>query len=220
MKITKVTARHVIFTVPENAEYDVNLGLILGKKYNFIIDTGMGASSVNAILEYLSGDAKPIIAVNTHAHEDHIMGNWVLKDNLIISHALCRDIIDKQWDSSITKYVQENREFFDSEIHKRLPDLVFEGSLCFPEEGIAIFYTPGHTDDSISIYDAVDRVLYTGDNFGVSNGAAQFWTKDIQSSQRLIEIYKKYDFNICIPSHSAPQTREIIKLLETAVMEA
>ena len=221
MKITKVTDRHIIFTVPENADYDVNLGLILGENHNFIIDTGMGSSCVNAILEYLAGDSKPIVAINTHAHEDHIMGNWVLKDSIIISHMLCREIMDKRWnDGSIREYVQQNSEYFDDEIHKCLPNLVFEYSLHFPDEGITLFHSPGHTEDCISVYDAFDKVLYTGDNFGVSEGVAHLWAEDLQDYQRLIETYKQYDFNICIPSHSEPQTRGVLTLLETALAEA
>jgi len=220
MKVTKITDRHIMFTVPENADYNMNLGLILGKKHNFIIDTGMGASNVNAILEYLAGDPKPIVVVNTHAHADHIMGNWVLEDSLIVSHTLCRDIMDKQWDRDIKEIIHKNREYYDDEIHKCLPNLVFEGSLQFPEDGISIFHTPGHTEDCISVYDAVDKVLYIGDNFGVSDGVAHLWAKGLHASQCLIETYKQYDFDICIPSHSEPQTREVITLLEIAVAKA
>ncbi len=216
MKITKVTERHILFTVPENADYDVNLGLILGEKYNFIIDTGMGASSVNAILEYLAGDAKPIIAINTHSHLDHIMGNWIFEDKIIVSHVLCHEIMDKQWDGTI----QKDREYFDDDVRKCLPTLVFDGCMQFPDESISLFHSPGHTEDSISVYDAADKVLYIGDNFGIIEGVAHLWTKNISDSQRLIETYKQYDFDICIPSHSEPQTREVIKLLETALAKA
>ena len=220
MDITKITDRNIIFTVPENADNDVNLGLILGKKHNFIIDTGMGASSVNAILDYLGDNLKPIVAINTHAHEDHILGNWVLEDSLIVSHVLCRELMNKNWDGKIKEDIQKNREYFDDEIRKCLPNLVFEGSLCFPEDGISVFHSPGHTEDCVSVYDSVDKILYIGDNFGVLEGVAQLWTKDLDSARRLIEAYKQYDFNICIPSHSKPQTREIIMLLQTALAEA
>ena len=47
-----------------------------------------------------------------------------------------------------------------------LPNLVFDGSLYFPEDGVRVFYTPGHTVDCISVFDEVDRVLNAGDNIG------------------------------------------------------
>ena len=187
MKITKVTGRHTLFTTQENATYDVHLGLITGKKHNFIIDTGMGASNINAILDYLAGDVKPIVAVNTHAHHDHIMGNWALKNSLIVSHVLCRDVMDNKWDVMLDG-VERNRQYFDDEIHQCLPNLVFEGSLHFPEDGISLFHSPGHTADGISVYDAVDKVLYIGDNFGVFDGVARLWMKDddLHAAQSLI----------------------------------
>ena len=234
MKITKVTDRHTIFTVPENAHYDLNLGLILGKKHNFIIDTGMGGSNVQAMLEYLKqtgSDTKPVIAINTHYHEDHILGNWILEDKLIISHVLCSELINKNWDGSMKEDIENSREYFDDEIHKCLPNMLFDKVLLFPEDGITLFHSPGHTADCISVYDAVDKVLYVGDNFGIFDGAAAVWIGpwdavaqrnviDVDALQRLINIYKQYDFKICISGHSPPYTGNVITLLETALKEA
>lgn len=218
MTITKVTDRHIMFTVPENAEDGyVSMGLILGKKHNFIIDTGTGESNVRAMLEYIGDDSKPIVAIITHAHWDHFFGNSALKDETIVSHLLCREIMDKEWDTKTKERMIKNREFIDTEIHKCLPNLVFEGSLHFPEDGISLFHTPGHTDDGISVYDTVDKVLYAGDNFGVYDGIACWWTNHVKDAQRLLDIYKQYDFDICISSHSEPQTGEVIALLETAL---
>jgi len=221
MKITKITGRTIMFTIPENATSYVNLCLIRGSKHNFLIDTGVGESSVKAVLEYLGNDPKPIIAVNTHAHWDHIFGNSALEGSIIVSHTLCRETIDREWDTKIKESIQEaSRDYIDAEIHKCLPNLVFDTSLYFPEDGIALFHTPAHTPDGISIYDAVDKTLHTGDNFGVFDGVAYLWGNDPADFERMIETYKQYDFNICIPSHSEPQTKEVLTLLETALTKA
>jgi len=235
MKITKITDRTVLFTVPESAESYVNLCLIRGDKHNFIIDTGVGESSVNAVLEYLGNDKKPIVAVITHAHWDHIFGNSALEGSLIISHSLCRDIIDKDWDTGIKDVIQEaSRGYMDAEVHKCLPNLVFDSSLHFLDDGITLFHTPAHTNDGISIYDAVDKTLHTGDNFGVFDGVAYLWgeyldiseenpslcDKSVSDFECMIEAYKQYDFDICISSHSEPQTREVLTLLESALEKA
>jgi len=220
MKTKKITNRTIMFTTRENEEYDVNLGLILGEKHNFVIDTGMGSGSVAPILEYIGEDAKPIIVVNTHSHWDHTFGNCMLENSTIISHILCRERLDKGWDGEAQEYIKKNREYIEGEVRKCLPNMVFEGSLCFPEEGISIFHSPGHREDCISVYDAVDKVLYTGDNFGVREGRALLWGEDLFAFQRLIETYKQYDFDICLSGHSEPQTKEVIALLETALAEA
>ena len=77
MKPIKISNRNIMFTQPMEKTYDLNLGLILGAKYNYIIDTGLGSGSVAPILEYIGSDTKPIIVVNTHYHWDHVWGNWV-----------------------------------------------------------------------------------------------------------------------------------------------
>jgi len=147
------------------------------------------------------------------------MGNWVLESNTIVSHVLCRDLIDKEWDRKLQKSMQENREYIDDEVHKCLPNTVFEGSLHFPEDGISTFHSPFHTKDCIRVYDAVDKVLYTGDNFGFEGGKAALWGNDILTFQRL-ETNKQYDFDICVSGHTEPQAKEIIVFLELALAEA
>jgi glyoxylase-like metal-dependent hydrolase (beta-lactamase superfamily II) len=72
MKPIKISGRNVLFTEPMGKTYDLNVGLIIGKQYNYIIDTGLGSGSIAPIVEYLDSDRKPIIVVNTHAHWDHI----------------------------------------------------------------------------------------------------------------------------------------------------
>jgi len=221
MKITELTKRNIIFTVPENNEGGyVHMGLILGEKHNFIIDTGMGESNIKAIRDYIGNDTKPIITIITHAHCDHFFGNSALRDGIIVSHVLCHKQMDEEWDTKTQDHIKKRSEFIDSKIHKCLPNVTFEGNMHFPDDGISIFHTPGHTDGCICVYDAVGKVLYTGDSFGVSEGRAYLWTNyNHEASAQLIEIYKKCDFEICVPSHSEPQTKEVITLLEAAYAE-
>ncbi|MCL2373353.1 MAG: MBL fold metallo-hydrolase [Defluviitaleaceae bacterium] len=226
MKKTKISNRNTIFRTAENASYDLILGVILGRRHNFIIDTGMGSNNVAEMLDYIGADGKPIIAINTHAHGDHIFGNWVLENQTIVSHRLCREIIDREWDGKIKKEIDETKDFIDGEVRKCLPNLTFEGSISFPEDGITIFLSPFHTVDCISVYDAVDKVLYTGDNFGVIDGKAALWGEDLPACRNMIDTYRQYDFDICVPAHVLPGSdqpqpgREVLGLLEAALLEA
>jgi len=219
MKITKITNRTTMFAVPENDTYDVNMAIIFGTKHNFIIDTGTGSGCAEAMLEYIGNDPKPIVVINTHGDWDHTASNWLFGESTIISHALGRERIEKEWDAQI-KWAKENNGCFEGEARKCLPNMVFEGNLHFPEDGISLFHTPGHTSCCITIYDNVDKILHTGDNFGVVEGKGVYWGEDLADFQRLIETYKQYDFEICISGHSEPQTKEVIALLEVALVEA
>jgi len=217
MKPVKITERNIMFTEPMSQEYDLNLGLILGEKHNYVIDTGLGSGSVAPILKYLGNSAKPIIVVNTHCHWDHIWGNWVFQKSLIISSATCRNLEDKYWDDAIREY----SERIDGEVHKCIPNMVFEDSLCFPDDGISIFRTPGHSADGISVYDSVEKVLYAGDNIGDTEESIVPWIEtDMETFQVLIETYKKYDFAFCISGHNKPQTKSVLDRMEFALADA
>ena len=39
-----------------------------GKKYNHIIDTGLGSLSIDPIKDYIKNDNKKTIVINTHYH--------------------------------------------------------------------------------------------------------------------------------------------------------
>jgi len=217
MKPIKITDRNIMFTQPMTEDYDLNLGLILGLRQNYVIDTGLGSGSVAPILDYIGNDGKPIIVINTHFHWDHIWGNWVFGDSPIISHTSCRELEDKCWDDAL----RENAKYVDGEVRKCLPNMVFDKSLYFPDDRICVFHTPGHSEDCISIYDEVDKILYAGDNIGDTADAIVPWIDtDMATFECLIETYKRYDFDICISGHNKPQRKSVLARMESSLLEA
>ena len=206
-----------MFSQPMTKDYDLNLGLILAKNRNYVIDTGLGSGSVVPVLEYIGNSPKPIIVINTHCHWDHIWGNWVFENSLIISHALCRELEDKHWDDVL----KENSKSVDGEVRKCLPNLVFERGLYFPDDGIKVFHSPGHTADCISVFDEAGKVLYAGDNIGdTEENIVPYIDTDPVIFQSLIETYRKYDFDICISGHNKPQPKSILALMESSLASA
>lgn len=214
MKLTKIANRNLIFTTKITEDCDVNLGLILGEHRNYIIDTGTGENNAAEMMSYVTDKCKPIVVINTHAHSDHIIGNSYFKESTIVSHTLCREIMDNQWSNEIASGIHRNKQFYDSSFSKCLPNLVFDKEICFLDDGIKIFHSPFHTEDSISIYDSVDRVLYTGDNFDIEEDKVYLWEEDIMPFKPILEKYKQCDFDFCIPSHSESQTYAVIQRLE------
>jgi glyoxylase-like metal-dependent hydrolase (beta-lactamase superfamily II) len=217
MKPIKISERNIMFTEPMGKDYNLNIGLIIGKHHNFVIDTGLGSGSIAPILKQLENSRKPIIVINTHAHWDHVWGNWIFHNSMIISHVKCKELMDKYWDMAYNDFSEKK----DGEVIKWLPNLIFEQSLAFSEENIEIFHTPGHSIDSISIYDRDDKVLYAGDNIGDTDKfIVPYIDTDIDTFKKLIETYKKYDFNLCISGHNTPQKKDVILLMENALEES
>ncbi|MDD4495209.1 MAG: MBL fold metallo-hydrolase, partial [Eubacteriales bacterium] len=158
------------------------------------------------ILKYI-GSSKPIIAVNTHHHWDHVWGNAALKDSAIISHHLCREILDLEWEPVREK----NRSFVDGEADKCLPNLVFDNEIYFPDDKIRIFHTPGHTADSISVLDEEDKVLNAGDNIGDTvDEIVPELECDISVYIKTLLKLKSVDFNTCISGHNTVLSKNVI----------
>ncbi len=198
MKIERIKSRHIIFKYPVT-DWDLNIHLIMGDKYNYLIDTGLGSLSVAPIKECLEGNKKPVIVINTHYHWDHVWGNHVFRDNLIISHTLCRETIAAQWERMLNR----NRQYISGDAELCLPNLVFDDALYFPDDNIRIFHTPGHTADSISVLDEKEMVLDVGDNIG--DNLDEIVPNVDTEKQVYIDTILKYqaiDFDTCVSGHN------------------
>jgi len=196
----------ILFT-QSNPGWDLNVYLIMGRKYNYIIDTGLGSLSIDPIKEYIKNDNKKTIVINTHYHWDHIWGNNSLRDCIIISHKLCREMIQSNWEEMLEK----NKQYCHGEVEIYLPNLVFEKELYFPEDRIKLFHTPGHTLDSISILDEEENVLFVGDNVGDNMEdiiPSIYCEKDVYINT--MKNYEKMNFDTCISGHNTILKKEVI----------
>jgi glyoxylase-like metal-dependent hydrolase (beta-lactamase superfamily II) len=162
----------------------------------------------------LRGDGKPVIVVNTHHHWDHVWGNWVFEDSLIIAHAKAREMIDRPWDEELRR----NAHYLDGKTRKCLPNLLFEEKLCFPDDGVSLFYSPGHTIDGVSVYDHADRVLYAGDNIGDTDETiVPYIDTDLETVKKMLDLYEKYDFEVCVSGHNKPQGKNVLGAMRAAL---
>lgn len=207
MKTEIIRRRNILFTYSVPKGWDLNLHLIKGNRYNFIIDTGLGSLSVEPIKKHLEGDSKPIVVINTHYHWDHVWGNSSFPGAIIISHSLCRERIESNWEEMLEKY----KDVMEGDAEMRLPDITFENELYFPEDRVRIIYTPGHTDDSVSVIDEEDRVLNAGDNIGdtVDDIVPSLDCSKEVYADTLIR-YGKLDFDICVSGHNVVLNKDVI----------
>lgn len=198
MKIEQISNRNYLLK-QRLSEWDLNLHFIAGTVNNYVIDTGLGSESVAPIKDFLKHSNLPTVVVNTHYHWDHVWGNHCFSDSAIISHRLCRPLIEKNWNASLAK----NRSYMQGDVRCLLPNLLFDEELYFPDDGIRLFYSPGHTDDSISVYDEKDRILDAGDNIG---DTVEEIVPSIEGEQQAyIETIRKYQSlgaKACVSGHN------------------
>ena len=197
MKVKKIGSRGILFNLPSQP-YSVQIYCIDTPKYLFIIDSGVVLENqmvdVKQYLEENNLLAKPVIIFNTHCHLDHIAGNGVIDSVLIIGHRLSlqgfQDTVDL-----LNKY----DDYKEAAKNIVFPNLVFEDRLIFEDEGIEFFHTPGHTEDSASCYDRVDKVLLIGDSLVSPLPSINWYELDIFIET--LESYKKIDFSKIVLGH-------------------
>ncbi len=207
MKIEKIKNRGILFTDKTSSEWDINIYLILGSKYNYIVDTGLGSLSTAPVREYIKNDSKPVFVINTHHHWDHIWGNSSLREYTIISHKLCRQFVEENWEYMWEK----NKQYCQGEAEVCFPDLVFEKELYFPDDGIRIIYTPGHTADSVSVMDEYEKVIHVGDNIGdtVDEIIPSICCEKTIYIDTLLK-YRDMDFDTCVSGHNVILGKDVI----------
>lgn len=163
-EIYPVGSRGVVFSFYDDFMGDTTLCyLIKAEKHNFLIDTYLGPNRMESIKNYLNEQniaEKPLIVIYSHAHWDHFRGTSAFKPLLIISHNICNEIMHQNAEDEL----EEKESPGENDIIIKYPTLTFETNMIFAESKIILHYAPGHTNDSILIFDEIDNVLIAGDN--------------------------------------------------------
>lgn len=162
MVIKKLSDTTYAFTFTEIADYNTSCFLLIKKYRNYLIDTYCGSGFMHMIKAWIksSGFEKELIVINSHYHWDHIWGNCLFHKNRIISHSICKRRMADEWDKQFDK----NSKYILGDAKMTLPNKTFEDNIVFEDDDIEIFYSPGHTNDSITLYDRESRFLFVGDN--------------------------------------------------------
>jgi hydroxyacylglutathione hydrolase len=193
--------------VYDNIEsYTTNVFLIEKNSKIFIIDTFCGPDSIVPIKKIIENNKndKEVIVINTHFHWDHVWGNCSFKENTIISHEFCRELLEEHWEEQLKR----NEKYILGNVEKCLPNVTFKDNISFPNEGIEIFHSPGHTIDSISIFDREEKILYVGDN--LEKPIIYVEDKDIETYITTLKKYLTYKADKIIASHTLNLTEEDI----------
>lgn len=128
-----------------------------------VIDAGNMSERENATLEQFLSERglKPVYALNTHGHFDHLMGVEFLRQRYGAKFAV----------SSKDKFLVENAaqsaELFGVRAGD-MPDTIdvdLEGmqSISFGQSELQIISTPGHTPGHVAFYEPEAKLLFTGD---------------------------------------------------------
>lgn len=130
------------------------------KRANYVIDTLLGAGSASHLLRH-ADPGLPTYVINTHHHWDHVWGNAFFPGAVLVCHERCRENLRDRWDGMLERYGR----YVDGEARPAVPNVQFRDGAVLNDE-LELFHSPGHTDDSISVFYRERNVLFVGDNFG------------------------------------------------------
>lgn len=193
--------------------------LIIGSEKSLLIDTGLGIGNIAKLVNELS--SLPLIVINTHTHFDHIGDNWRFEQSLLGIHC---EFSKKDYEELTTdaqadiqdgfirwEYVPSD---FDRKSYRIKPfsisKYISDGEVINlgGDRNIIIYFTPGHTPDSLALLDIQERLLFIGDTF--YHGPVYLYRPEtnlddyIKSLERLIDITKDHQVDAIIPAHNIP----------------
>jgi len=157
-----------VFWFQSEVYAQVTAGVIAGPQWAVLIDTLAMPDETLAIREFVEHElGVPIrYIINTHYHADHTWGNCFFPGATIISHSLCRQLLEERGIPSLDATRKQNPAFRQVKIV--LPHLTFddgEMNLRVGKKNLNIFPAPGHSPDGIAVLVEEDRILFSGDAF-------------------------------------------------------
>ena len=150
------------FAIGEPRYYQLNFNyLILGDSKAIIFDAGTGQRDIRRVVESLTD--LPITFIPSHLHYDHI-GNEVVfeKTALVDLPHLRKRATDNKLPLTRFEHLGEVEGYSLPEL-KISEWLIPNETIDLGDRLLLVLYTPGHTQDSISLFDKEAGYLFSGD---------------------------------------------------------
>jgi len=158
--VERVDERTFAIGEPRYPQQNFNY-LILGSERAVLFDAGPGVRDIRPVAETLTN--LPITFVPSHFHYDHVGGDFAFERVAIIDlpHVRARVV-----DDAFTVTSMEHLGFVEGYERRsfRVSEWLTPGlSMSLGDRTLRVLHTPGHTPDSISLYDEESALVFSGD---------------------------------------------------------
>jgi glyoxylase-like metal-dependent hydrolase (beta-lactamase superfamily II) len=163
-----------IFAIYEPHQFEEVISyLVIGTQKALLFDTGMGISNIKSVVEGLT--QLPVRVVNSHTHNDHVGDNWRFHDvygmRTDFTRANARgSTAEAQAELAPGRICGSLPTGFDPKSYRtkafHISHWLHDGErINLGERTLEIISVPGHTPDSIALFDERNGLLFTGDTF-------------------------------------------------------
>ena len=182
--------------------------LLNGSKHSLLIDTGLGICDIRKKVTELTD--KPIIAVSTHVHWDHLGGhkyfpdfyaheaelNW-LNGEFPLSMEQIKEMVIDRCDLP-EGFDVNDYEFFQGTPTKLLQD---NDVIDIGNRSVQILHTPGHSPGHMCFWEKDTGFLFTGDLVYKDTLFAYFPSTDPEAYLNSLERLSMLPVNSVFPGH-------------------
>lgn len=206
--------------------YRCNIWHVRGRVRDLLIDSGMGVVSLREQVRILA--ERPLLAVASHAHFDHIGAHHEFADRAV--HVAEADVLahPTRANTVADRYITDDSIFtalppgdWDAIRYNVCPapaqTLLEEGDVVDTgDRAFEIFHLPGHSPGSIALYEKSTGVLFSGDviydgELAYDASHAEEMRQYVASMKRLLALPVRVVHGGHYPSFGQTRLREIAR---------
>ena len=209
--------------------FRANLFHVTGKDADLIIDFGMGLAPLRPFLNI--GTGKPVIALATHVHADHIGSFYEFEHRL--GHAAEADGFAGMQDAVTLAHLfrdlpqgveQMPQPSFDQHDYAILPApltrvLIENDTVDIGGSLYKVLHLPGHSPGSIGLLDEKSGIFFSGD--AIYDGTL---VDDLPGCDKFVyrttmRRLQHLDVSVAYGGHGAPMSRERMHMIANAYLD-
>ena len=203
--------------------YRCNIWHVRGRDRDLLVDTGMGVVSLRQQVPLVT--ERPLTAVASHTHYDHIGGHHEFPDR----------VVHRDEAGLLARPTRANTlaEWVDDAIFDRLPPapylsttyavrrapatrIVADGDMIdLGDRRFEVIHTPGHSPGGIALWEAATGILFSGDIHYDGPLAEDLYHSDpadyLRSMKRLLEVPVRVVHAGHYPSFDGARPRALIR---------
>ena len=219
IKVTQVAKDIYVFT-DLGSDFSSNATVIITSEGPIIIDVFKDSFQFDSIKCFINdlGFETPAAIIYTHWHSDHTCGNTIFSDCKIIASEYTK----RHLESFILNDLERLRVkgIVEKDAMPILPNMTFVNTinLTIGERELELVHCPGHSFDSILVYDKISQTLIAGDNL-VGQEVAFFMPPVIPPDEvdaqaedlfSAFSVIEKFHSKVLVPGHGSIDLPDVI----------